>query len=68
VEIIRRDSAHPSAKWLEIARTSLARRHIRSALDMTDTNAKPSRPHPRHHPHKDKKEKKDLKGKTTHRV
>ncbi len=36
VEIIRRDSAHPSTKWLEIAKTSLARRHIRSALGMTE--------------------------------
>ena len=36
VEIIRRDSAHPSAKWLDIVRTSLARRHIRSALGMTE--------------------------------
>ena len=42
VEILRRDSAHPSPKWLEIARTSLARRHIRAALGMTDT-AKPAR-------------------------
>ena len=40
VEIIRRDSAHPSAKWLEIAKTSLARRHIRAALGMTEP-AKP---------------------------
>ncbi len=36
VEIIRRDSAHPSAKWLDIVKTSLARRHIRSALGMTE--------------------------------
>ena len=36
VEIIRRDSARPSAKWLELVRTSLARRQIRSALGMTD--------------------------------
>jgi GTP pyrophosphokinase len=36
VEIIRRDSAHPSPKWLTIARTSLARRHIRAALGMTE--------------------------------
>ncbi len=36
VEIIRRDSAHPSAKWLDIVRTSLARRHIRSTLGMTE--------------------------------
>jgi len=36
VEIIRRDSARPSPRWLEIARTSLARRHIRAALGMTE--------------------------------
>ena len=42
VEILRRDSAHPSPKWLEIARTSLARRHIRTALGMTEQH-KPSR-------------------------
>jgi len=36
VEIVRRDSAHPSPKWLEIVRTSLARRHIRNALGMTE--------------------------------
>lgn len=40
VEIIRRENAHPSAKWLEIARTSLARRHIRTALGMTEPNEK----------------------------
>lgn len=44
VEIIRRDSAHPSPKWLDIVRTSLARRHIRAALGMTEP-AKPSRRH-----------------------
>lgn len=47
VEILRRDSAHPSAKWLEFARTSLARRHIRTALGMTEPT-KPSRRHHRH--------------------
>ena len=36
VEIIRRDSAHPSPKWLDIVRTSLARRHIRGALGLTE--------------------------------
>lgn len=36
VEILRKDSAHPSSKWLEIARTSLARRNIRSALGLTE--------------------------------
>jgi GTP pyrophosphokinase len=42
VEIIRRDSAHPSPKWLDIAKTSLARRHIRVALGLTEP-AKPAR-------------------------
>jgi GTP pyrophosphokinase len=42
VEIIRREAAHPSPKWLEIARTSLARRHIRTALGMTEPE-KPAR-------------------------
>ena len=42
VEILRRDSARPSPKWLDIVRTSLARRHIRNALGMTEP-AKPSR-------------------------
>ncbi|MBU6388574.1 HD domain-containing protein [Patescibacteria group bacterium] len=42
VEILRRDSAHPSAKWLDIARTSLARRHIRVALGLTEPT-KPAR-------------------------
>ncbi|MCR4276165.1 MAG: HD domain-containing protein [Candidatus Parcubacteria bacterium] len=47
VEILRRDSAHPSTKWLEVARTSLARRHIRTALGMTE----PTKPARRHHRH-----------------
>lgn len=46
VEILRRDSAHPSPKWLDIVRTSLARRHIRSTLGMTE-HTKPSRRHTR---------------------
>jgi GTP diphosphokinase / guanosine-3',5'-bis(diphosphate) 3'-diphosphatase len=33
VEIIRKDSAHPSQKWLAMAKTSLARRNIKSALE-----------------------------------
>ena len=41
VEIIRRNSAHPSAKWLELVHTSLARRHIRNALGLTE----PMKPH-----------------------
>ena len=46
VEIVRREAAHPSVKWLDIARTSLARRHIRAALGMTEPG-KPARQ--RHH-------------------
>jgi GTP pyrophosphokinase len=32
VEIMRRDSAHPSHKWLDYAKTTLAKRHIRMKL------------------------------------
>lgn len=42
VEIIRREQAKPSAKWLEMAKTALARRRIRSALGMTEPD-KPAR-------------------------
>lgn len=52
VEILRRDAAHPSVKWLEIARTSLARRHIRSALGMTDATKTSARK--QHHSKKEK--------------
>ena len=48
VEIVRRDSAHPSSKWLDIVRTGLARRHIRTVLGMTE----PSKPSRRHRPHR----------------
>lgn len=33
VEILDRPSAHPTAKWLDYARTGMARRHIRNALE-----------------------------------
>jgi (p)ppGpp synthase/HD superfamily hydrolase len=33
VEIETRKNAHPTAKWLDIAKTTLARRHIRQALE-----------------------------------
>jgi GTP pyrophosphokinase len=36
VEIIDRTSARPTRKWLEYARTTLARRHIRLALDQSE--------------------------------
>jgi GTP pyrophosphokinase len=43
VEIIRRENAHPSPKWLDIAKTSLARRHIRTALDMAEPATTPQK-------------------------
>jgi guanosine-3',5'-bis(diphosphate) 3'-pyrophosphohydrolase len=36
VEILERPSARPTRKWLEYARTSDARRHIKVALDLTE--------------------------------
>lgn len=36
VEILTRDSAHPTMKWLDMARTSLARKHIRAALGVEE--------------------------------
>lgn len=36
VEIIRRDSAHPTKKWLDFVKTSVARKHIRAALDESE--------------------------------
>lgn len=33
VEVIERESSHPTAKWLDVAKTSLARRHIRATLE-----------------------------------
>ncbi len=36
VEILERESAKPTAKWLDYAKTSMARRHIRIALEQTE--------------------------------
>lgn len=36
VEILRRDSAHPTTKWLDFVKTSMARKHIRAALELED--------------------------------
>lgn len=41
IDIIKSKSAHPTAKWLEYARTSMARRHIRARLEVSD-RARPS--------------------------
>lgn len=34
VEILERESSHPTQKWLDFAKTSMARRHIRLALEL----------------------------------
>lgn len=36
VEILERESAHPTTKWLDFAKTSMARRHIRLALELAN--------------------------------
>ena len=38
VEILERTNAKPTVKWLDFAKTSMARRHIRITLDMTIKN------------------------------
>jgi (p)ppGpp synthase/HD superfamily hydrolase len=43
VEIMKKDSAHPTQKWLEYVKTSMARRHIRATLGMSvGSTPKPS--------------------------
>lgn len=36
IEILKSKTARPTAKWLDYARTSMARRHIRNTLDVGD--------------------------------
>lgn len=36
IEVLKKESARPTSKWLDYAITSLARRHIRSALELSD--------------------------------
>jgi (p)ppGpp synthase/HD superfamily hydrolase len=38
VQITTKKTAKPTRKWLEIAKTTLARRHIRSALEKMEKN------------------------------
>lgn len=40
VEIDTKKNAHPTAKWLTFAKTSMARRHIRSALEKMDPKSR----------------------------
>ncbi|HEV7449218.1 MAG TPA: HD domain-containing protein [Candidatus Paceibacterota bacterium] len=39
VEIQTKKTAHPTKKWLDFARTTLARRHIRMAIEKTEKKA-----------------------------
>ncbi len=49
IEIIKSKSAHPTKKWLDYARTSMARRHIRNYIEAQeramsrDTESKPTK-------------------------
>lgn len=40
VEVITKASAHPSRKWLDLAKTSMAKKHIRNALSAMETAAR----------------------------
>jgi guanosine-3',5'-bis(diphosphate) 3'-pyrophosphohydrolase len=40
VEIQEKPSAHPTAKWIDFARTSMARRHIRNSLEQMEKGIK----------------------------
>ncbi len=40
VEIHEKPTSHPTTKWLEFARTSMARRHIRNSLEQMESGAK----------------------------
>lgn len=59
VEIQTRDAAKPTAKWLDFAKTGVARKHIRSALEVSERRVthpvKEDRRHLRKKPAKGKK-------------
>lgn len=57
IEVLKSKSAHPTAKWIDYARTSMARRHIRATLDASE------RARPRIDNTKPKKEKRTKKPK-----
>jgi GTP pyrophosphokinase len=40
IEIISKTNAHPSSKWIELAKTVLAKKHIRSALEAVNATNK----------------------------
>ena len=62
VEILERPSAHPTAKWLEYAKTGMARRHIRGALEAQKPKAEPAEaPKPKKQARKTPARKRDKK-------
>ncbi len=58
VEIQEKASSHPTAKWIDLARTSMARRHIRNSLEAQERAMQPNVPES-----KSKKKKAPPKGK-----
>lgn len=62
VEILERPSAHPTAKWLEYAKTGMARRHIRGALEAQKPKVEPAEaPKPKKQARKTPARKQDKK-------
>ncbi|MES2668304.1 MAG: RelA/SpoT family protein [Patescibacteria group bacterium] len=59
IEILKSKTAKPTAKWIDYARTSMARRHIRTTLDESDRG----RPHPDSNKQKKDRFPKEKKGK-----
>ncbi len=59
IEILKSKSAHPTPKWLDYARTSMAKRHIRATLDASDR----ARPSPESTKPKKEKPAKEKRGK-----
>ncbi|MEK7109503.1 MAG: TGS domain-containing protein, partial [Patescibacteria group bacterium] len=47
VEIVTKKSAAPKVKWLDFAKTTLARRHIRIAMEKEAASAAPKKPAPK---------------------
>lgn len=59
IEILKSKSARPTAKWIDYARTSMARRHIRATLDASERGRpRAETPRPKKERQKAVKEKK----------
>jgi GTP diphosphokinase / guanosine-3',5'-bis(diphosphate) 3'-diphosphatase len=63
VEIMARDSARPTTKWLDMAKTTMARKHIRAALEVAQRRAGPA-PKPDSRLERRRNGKKKVNGKT----